>query len=48
MPTPTVDLATKRFRATGGIGERMVQTEEDVAAVRDFIFGSQLTSTDGA
>ncbi len=48
MPTPTVDLATGRFRATGGIGERMVQTEEDVAAVRDFIFGSQLTSTDGA
>jgi len=48
MPTPTVDLATERFRATGGIGERMVQTEEDVAAVRDFIFGSQLTSTDGA
>ncbi len=21
MPTPTVDLATERFRATGGIGE---------------------------
>jgi hypothetical protein len=32
-PTPTVDLATERFRATGGIGEQMVRTEEDVAAV---------------
>ena len=48
MPTPTVDLATERFRATGGIGEQMVRTEEDIAAVRDFMFGSQLPSTDGA
>jgi hypothetical protein len=48
MPTPTVDLATERFRATGGIGEQMVRTEEDVAAVRDFEIGSQLTSTNGA
>ena len=48
MPTPTVDLATERFRATGGIGEQMVRTEEDVEAVRDFEIGSQLTSTNGA
>ena len=48
MPTPTVDLATERFRATGGIGEQMVRTEEDVGAVHDFILRSQLTSTDGA
>ncbi len=49
-PTPraTVDLETERFRATGGIGERMVQTKEDVEAVRDFVIGSQLTSTNGA
>jgi hypothetical protein len=48
MPTPTVDLATERFRATAGIGEQMVRTEEDVGAVHDFILRSQLTSTDGA
>ena len=34
--------------ATGGIGEKMVRTEDGVAAVRDYMFGSQLTSTDGA
>jgi hypothetical protein len=33
MPTPAVDLATELFRATGGIGEQMVRTEEDVEAV---------------
>ena len=48
MSTPAVDLATELFRATGGIGEQMVRTEEDIAAVRDFMFGSQLPSTDGA
>jgi hypothetical protein len=48
MPTPAVDLATELFRATGGIGEQMVRTEEDVEAVRDFEIGSQLTSTNGA
>ena len=26
MPTPTVDLATERFRATGGIGERPIHS----------------------
>jgi len=34
--------------ATGGIGEQMVRTEDGVAAARDYMFGSQLTSTDGA
>jgi hypothetical protein len=34
--------------ATGGIGEKMVRTEDGVAAVRDYMFGSQLTSSDGA
>jgi hypothetical protein len=48
MPTPAVDLATELFRATGGIGEQMVRTEEDIAAVRDFVIGSQLSSTNGA
>jgi hypothetical protein len=38
--TPTVDLATELFRSTGGIGEKMVRTEEDVEAVRDYVCGS--------
>ncbi len=44
LPTPTVDLATERFRATGGIGEQMVRTEEDVEAVSDFEIQCRLAS----
>ena len=45
MSTPAVDLATELFRATGGIGEQMVRTEEDIAAVRDVMFASPSEST---
>jgi hypothetical protein len=39
--TCAVDLATEHFRSIGGIGEEMVQAEEDIEAVSDFMVGSQ-------
>jgi hypothetical protein len=43
-PTPTVDPATERFRATGGIGEQMVRTEEDVDCRRFSISAKRVYS----
>ena len=39
--TCAVDLATEHFRSIGGIGEEMVQAEEDIGALSDFMVGSQ-------
>jgi hypothetical protein len=44
--TATVDLATERFRATGGIGERMVQTEEDVLSACEFRLNNWMPAYD--